>query len=199
MSHKVKNSLDREQRSSEPDPTSDSWDTWNAPSEWIDDTEPAPTTTASILALIGFVVVAQVAGLIGVPFTDRATDGWYGTLELPWFTPPSSVFGPVWTALYLLIGVAAWQVWRFGSEPGRSSALTWWAIQLILNAAWAPLFFGARALWVAFIEILVMLAAIAATVSAFRRVEPGAAWLLAPYLLWVSFVAVLNGTIASMN
>lgn len=150
-------------------------------------------------ALVGFVAVAQLAGLIGIPFTDRAIDSWYDQLDKPFFNPPSWVFAPVWTALYLLIGVAAWLVWRSPHTEARRAALTWWGLQLVLNAAWTPLFFGAQALWVAFIEIVVLLVAIVVTVVSFRRVHQVAAWLLVPYLLWVSFATVLNGTIAAMN
>lgn len=173
-------------------------------------TTSAPTTTGSstdqrrrgpgaVAALVGFVAVAQLAGLIGIPFTDRATGGWYDRLDVPAFNPPTWVFGPVWTVLYLLIGVAAWLVWRHTDSPQRTTALTWWVVQLVLNAAWTPLFFGAQALWAAFIEILVLWVAIVATTRMFGRVERPAMLLMLPYLAWVSFAAVLNGSIAAMN
>lgn len=146
---------------------------------------------------MGFVAVAQLAGLIGIPFTDRATGGWYDRLDVPAFNPPTWVFGPVWTVLYLLIGVAAWLVWRHTDSPQRTTALTWWVVQLVLNAAWTPLFFGAQALWAAFIEIVVLWVAIIATTWMFWLVERPAMLLMLPYLAWVSFAAVLNGSIAT--
>jgi tryptophan-rich sensory protein len=167
------------------------------------DTVPAGERPRSRLvaagALVGFIALAQLAGLIGIPFTDRATGGWYDQLDRPWFNPPNWVFGPVWTTLYVLIGVAAWRVWRSADASGRTTALEWWAVQLVLNAAWTPLFFGARALWVAAIEIVVLWVAIVCTIGAFRRLDTVAAWLMVPYLAWVSFAAVLNISIALMN
>lgn len=158
-----------------------------------------PSGASQFAALVGFVAAAQLAGLVGLPFTVRTTGGWYDSLDTPVFNPPTWVFGPVWTVLYLMIGVAAWLVWRRTQARGRVDALTWWAVQLVLNAAWTPLFFGARMLWLAFAEILVLWAAIVATTAAFRGVDRRAALLMVPYLLWVTFAAVLNGTIAVMN
>lgn len=91
-------------------------------------TPPDPPSTASqAAALVGFVAAAQLAGLVGLPFTDRTVGGWYDSLETPAFNPPTWVFGPVWTVLYLMIGVAAWLVWRRTEVRGRVDALTWWA------------------------------------------------------------------------
>ncbi len=150
-------------------------------------------------ALVGFVLLAQLAGLVGVPFNDRSSGGWYDSLDLPAFNPPSWVFAPVWTVLYVLIGVAAWLVWREGPSATRRIALTWWGVQLVLNALWSPLFFGAQAPWVAFVDIVVLLGAILVTASLFRVVRPTAAALMVPYALWVAFATVLNGTIAVTN
>ena len=157
------------------------------------------STAASVATLVGFVLVAQVAGLVGIPFTDRATGGWYDGLDRPWFNPPNWVFGPVWTALYLLIGVAAWRVWRHHEATTRNTALTWWGIQLVLNAVWTPLFFGAQAPLVAFLEIRVLWVAIVVTVREFRRIDGPATVLMLPYLAWVSFATVLNGSIVWLN
>jgi tryptophan-rich sensory protein len=153
----------------------------------------------TVAALVGFVLLAQAAGLVGLPFTDRAIGGWYDDLDKPSFNPPNWVFGPVWTVLYLLIGVAAWMVWRHHDSPRRGTALTWWGLQLLLNAAWTPLFFGAQALWVAFIELAVLWVAVILTIGEFRRIDRVAAWLMVPYLAWISFAGVLNGSLAVMN
>jgi tryptophan-rich sensory protein len=158
-----------------------------------------PSPWVSVAALVGFVLVAQLAGLIGLPFTDRAIGGWYDGLDKPAFNPPGWVFGPVWTTLYLLIGVAAWRIWRRAEAADRECALSWWGIQLVLNAAWTPLFFGARAPWVALVEIVVLWVAIVVTTAQFRRIDTVAALLMVPYLAWVSFATVLNASIAWLN
>jgi translocator protein len=159
---------------------------------------PAPPWVR-VAALVGFVALAQLAGAVGVPFAERATGSWYDQLVRPPFNPPSWVFGPVWTVLYLLIGIAAWRVWRCRESATARTALQWWGLQLVLNAAWTPLFFGAQALWTAFIELMVLWVAVVLTTRQFRRVDAPAAWLMAPYLAWVTFAAVLNGSIAWMN
>jgi tryptophan-rich sensory protein len=124
---------------------------------------------------------------------------WYETLRKPSWTPPSWVFGPVWSALYGAMAVAAWLVWQRGGLVRQWRALTWWAVQLVLNAAWTPLFFGLRRLDIAFAEIVLLWGAIAMTTAAFRRVSRVAEWLLAPYLAWVSFAAALNLSLWRLN
>ena len=124
---------------------------------------------------------------------------WYDTLVKPALTPPSGVFSPVWTLLYALMAVAAWRIWRTKRSALRSRALVLFAVQLALNLAWSPIFFGAQLTGVAFIVILVMWCAIAATIASFARLDRAAAWLLAPYLLWVSFAVYLNGAIWLLN
>ncbi len=152
-----------------------------------------------IAALVLIVLVAQAAGLVGIPFTARGTESWYGQLDRPWFDPPNWVFAPVWTFLYALIGVAGWRVWRTAASPSRTTALRWWTVQLALNALWTPLFFGAQMPELALGEILVLGASIVATVVAFRAVDRIAAWMLLPYLGWVLYATLLNGAIAVMN
>ena len=124
---------------------------------------------------------------------------WYATLRKPSWNPPPWIFGPVWTALYLMMATAAWLVWRRGGWAGQRRALTLYLVQLALNAAWTPLFFGLKMPGLAFAEILLLLAAIVATALAFRRVSKGAAALLVPYMAWVSFAAFLNYTLWSLN
>jgi tryptophan-rich sensory protein len=117
---------------------------------------------------------------------------WYLGLERPALTPPSWVFGPAWTTLYVLMALAAWLVWR---ERGLSAArgpLALFVLQLALNATWSALFFGAHAMGWALAEIVVLWLCIGATALAFRRVRPLAGWLLVPYLLWVAFATWLN-------
>lgn len=150
------------------------------------------------LALAGFVVACQLAGLIGIPFNERAIDTWYDQLAKPSFNPPSWVFGPVWTTLYLLMAVAAWLVWR-SDDRRRRTALTLFAAQLVLNAIWSPLFFGARLPGWALAEIVLLWLAVAATASWFWSIDRRAGALLVPYLAWVSFATVLNAEIVRLN
>jgi len=136
------------------------------------------------------------AGFIGMLF---APDEWYEALNKPTWTPPNWVFGPVWTTLYAMMAVAAWLVWQHGGFVGQRRALTWFVIQLALNAAWTPLFFGLHHLGVALVGIVLLWGAIVMTALAFYRVSCVAAWLLVPYLAWVSFAAVLNFFLWRLN
>lgn len=113
--------------------------------------------------------------------------------------PPSWVFAPVWTTLYVLMGVAAWLVWRAGGWRRQSGALGLFLVQLALNIAWSFLFFGAHALAASLIEMSVMWVAIAMTIARFHRVRPLAGWLLVPYLAWVTFATALTAAIVRMN
>ncbi len=123
---------------------------------------------------------------------------YYARLDKPSWAPPPWLFGPVWTVLYAMIGVAAWLVARRG-EPGGGKALGLWGVQLALNAAWTPIFFGLRAPGFALAEIVLMWVAIAGTTVAFftRRTAAGA--LLLPYLAWVTFATLLNFEIWRRN
>ncbi len=137
-------------------------------------------------ALAIFVALVALAGWIGSRFQPGA---WYVALERPPLTPPSWLFGPVWSVLYLAIAVAGWRVWR---RPSGNGALTLWGAQLALNALWSYLFFGLQRPGVALIEIVVLLAAVVATTVAFRRRDRVAGRLFVPYLAWVAFATYLN-------
>lgn len=126
-------------------------------------------------------------------------DEWYAGLQKPTWNPPSWVFGPVWTALYTMMAVAAWLVWRCGGWRAQRRALGFYLVQLTLNAAWTPLFFGFHRPGLALIDIVLMFVAIVATMMAFFRVSRMAAVLLGPYLLWVGFASVLNFSLWWMN
>ena len=140
-------------------------------------------------------LVAAVAGLGGL-FTP---DAWYAALIKPAWNPPGWLFGPVWGVLYLAIAVAGWRLWR--SEPGvtRTVCLWLWAAQLLLNGAWTPLFFGLHQPRWALIDILALVAVIAASFGWFRQRSPLAAWLFVPYLLWVLFATALNMALVLLN
>lgn len=150
----------------------------------------------SLLWIVLFVLVAEAAGLIGLFFMG-SIDSWYATLQQPAFSPPSWLFGPVWTILYALMGIAAYLVWRQG-ERGKLALRLYW-MQLVANAVWTPLFFGLHSLVWAFADILLLLVLILATTVAFARVSRAAALLMLPYLAWVCFASVLNFAIWALN
>ena len=153
----------------------------------------------AIRFIVAVAVPLAVGGMSGFA-TARGVETWYPTLAKPSFNPPAWVFGPTWTALYILMGVALFLVWRQGLDtPGGRLALTFFAVQLVLNGLWSILFFGMQSPAWAFAEILLLWLAIVATLWAFWRVMPAAGWLLVPYLAWVSFAAVLNGSIWILN
>lgn len=154
-----------------------------------------------ILRLIAACAISLSAGAIGSLAVGRGGfQSWYAAIEKPSFTPPAWVFGPVWTTLYILMGVAAFLVWRrgLGSRAVRA-ALGWFLGQLVLNAVWSPVFFGWHRIGLAMVVVVLLWAAIVVTMYRFSRVSGVAAALLAPYLLWVSFAAVLNASIWWLN
>jgi benzodiazapine receptor len=154
-----------------------------------------------LLVLVGFVVLCFVAAGLGALFTTPATKpgGWYSQILKPSWTPPSWLFGPVWTALYLAMAVAAWLVWRQGGWEAQRGALFLFLVQLALNAAWSWLFFGLHSPASGMTGITLLWIAILLTLLAFFRVSPAAGWLMVPYLLWVSYASALNFTIWRLN
>ncbi|MBK9034472.1 MAG: tryptophan-rich sensory protein [Myxococcales bacterium] len=142
--------------------------------------------------MVGWIALCQAAGGLGALATSAA---WYRALDRPAWAPPGWVFGPVWLTLYAAMGVAAWLVWRTPSGAARTRALRWFGLQLGLNAAWTPVFFGLRSLVGGLVVIVALLAAIVATIVAFAPRSRPAAWLLAPYLAWVAFAAALNAAL----
>jgi translocator protein len=148
------------------------------------------------LGLAGWLVVSFSAAWFGTRFSDP---GWYLALERPAWSPPPWLFGPVWSVLYLLIGLSAWLVWKRRGFAGARVALALFLVQHALNAAWSWLFFGLQAPGLALVEILVLWALILATILAFWRHRRLAGLLLVPYLVWVSFAAALNFEIWRLN
>jgi benzodiazapine receptor len=146
-------------------------------------------------ALAGFVAAAFVAAAIG-GLGVAGTGAEYRSLRQPVWAPPSWLFGPVWTVLYAMIAVAGWLAWR---RAGFTKPLWLYAAQLVLNAIWTPLFFGAGQYGLAFADIAVLWLLIGATVAAFWRVHRSAALLLIPYWLWVSYASALNLAIWQLN
>jgi len=148
------------------------------------------------VALAGWLGLCFSAALLGGFFMPGE---WYASLKKPSWNPPGWLFGPVWTALYTMMAVAAWLVWKEGGFAVQRRPLTLFLVQLALNAAWTPLFFGLHWIGVAFAEITLLWLTIAATIATFRPVSRTATWLLVPYLAWVSFAAVLNFTLWRLN
>lgn len=150
------------------------------------------TPLANTLALLGFIALCHTAGALGVLVTSG---DWYRELARPGWAPPGWLFGPVWLTLYTMMAVAAWRAWRAPPTVARRSALRWFAIQLALNAAWSPVFFGLRSITGGLAVIVALLAAIVVTIVRMRALSSAAAWLLAPYLAWVGFATALNAAI----
>lgn len=151
-----------------------------------------------VVGLLGWVVVTFLAAALGARASISAAD-FYAGLALPAWAPPASVFGPVWTVLYALMALSAWLVWRQDGWRAATPALALYLLQLALNVLWSWLFFGWKQGALAFADILLLLVLIVATVVAFHRVRPAAAWLLLPYLAWVAFASALNFTVWQAN
>lgn len=160
------------------------------------------TTRRAFTSAVSFLIAQAVcffAAGVGGGFTANSVRTWYPTIAKPDWTPPSWVFGPVWTVLYAMMGLAIWLVWRSGTWPEKKGAVTLFGVQLLLNAAWSIIFFGAHSPGLAFAEILLLWFALTATIVAFWGHSKTASLLLAPYLCWSSFAAFLNFTIWRMN
>lgn len=161
-----------------------------------------PTGPArSALVLLAFIVICFAAAGLGSLATASqvAPGGWYDTLDKPFFTPPSWLFGPVWTLLYLAMAVSGWLVWRERRFSGARMAMTLFFIQLLLNLGWSLVFFGLESPGLGLAEILVLWAVIFLTFRAFRPISRPAAILLTPYLAWVTFATLLNAGIWWLN
>ena len=150
----------------------------------------------AIATLFVFLGIAFIPAIIGSAFPP---DAWYETLIKPSWDPPRWVFGPVWTVLYALIGYAGFLAWSSSHGRARNRAFGIYAVQLILNALWSPLFFGYHSPGLALVNIAAQTVAISFNIVAFYRIKPAAGLLLAPYLLWVMFALGLNGAIWELN
>ncbi len=144
------------------------------------------------------VVVSELAGIVGSVFTVSAIPTWYAALNKPAFNPPAWLFGPIWVTLYFLMGVSLWLVWK--SDSGAKKRAIWlFAVQLVLNAIWSPIFFGTHSLGNALAVIVLLWAAIVLTILIFKKISKTAALLLVPYIFWVSFAVYLNFAIWMLN
>jgi tryptophan-rich sensory protein len=154
----------------------------------------------NFLKFITSIVICILAGGVGTIFTLPAISTWYVTLIKPPFSPPNWIFGPVWTILYILMGISIYLIWKKGTKAKKTrDAIYLFGIQLALNALWSPIFFGAKNLLLALIIIILMIVYIVKTIAAFNKVERKAGYLLYPYLLWVIFATFLNFSIWFLN
>lgn len=149
--------------------------------------------------LLVCILIPQVIGGLSAYITFEAIDGWYSTLAKPSFNPPNYVFGPVWTLLYLLMGVSLFLILNTEESIVRTRAVLVFGLQLFLNFWWSVFFFGFKRPEVALLEIITLWVAIIWMIFSFRRVKPVAAWLQIPYLLWVTFAMILNAAIYILN
>lgn len=154
----------------------------------------------NISRLVVAIFVCQMAGVVGSVFTRPSISSWYATLRKPAFTPPNWLFAPVWTILFLLMGISAYLIWREGLANRQVRiALSIFGIQLVLNMLWSFLFFKLRSPSCAFMEIIILWSAILLTILFFFRISKIASFLLLPYVFWVSFAAILNFYIFRLN
>lgn len=158
------------------------------------------TKLIEILKLIISIMICQLAGFVGSLFTTPAIATWYAALQKPAITPPNWLFAPVWTTLFLLMGISLFLIWRKGlNYKNVRIALIIFAAQLILNIFWSILFFGLKSPLAGFIEILILWVVILLTIVSFYKLSGTAGILLIPYILWVSFAAILNFFLWSLN
>ena len=146
------------------------------------------------------VIGCELVGIIGSVFTVSAIPNWYSSLNKPFFSPPNWLFGPVWTLLYLFMGISLYLIWQQGVQKKKiKTALKYFFIQLALNFVWTPIFFGLKSPALALIVIIAMLVFIVLTIKKFYPINNWAAYLLIPYLAWVSFATILNASIVLLN
>lgn len=150
----------------------------------------------SFWALARYIAIAEGAGILGTIFLG-GIDPWYRALQKPFFTPPNTIFGPVWIVLYACMGTAAYLVWQ--AKGSKHPALTFYWIQLALNALWTPVFFGAHSLSWSLLVILALLVFVIETERRFLSVRVDAALIFLPYVLWVAFASVLNFSFWFLN
>lgn len=151
------------------------------------------------LSLVAWVGLCLAIGAVGGLQIAPQIPNWYRKLDRPSFSPPNWVFAPVWTTLYFMMGLAAWLVWQAPPSPVRLLALALFLLQLALNFAWTFIFFRRHAIGAAFLEVVFLWGAIAGSTFFFAQISTPAAWLMVPYLAWVTFASILNGAVWQLN
>lgn len=148
---------------------------------------------------ISILIPLLVGGISGF-FTASGVEGWYAAANKPWFNPPNWIFAPVWTTLYILMGIAFYLVWKSDAAyPVKQTAIVLFTVQLTLNFFWSLIFFKLQQPGWAFVEVLALWLTILLTIFAFGKISSAAAWLMVPYISWVSFASVLNYAIWKLN
>lgn len=146
------------------------------------------------------ILIPLLVGAISGYFTSSGVNGWYAVANKPWFNPPNWIFAPVWTSLYILMGIALFLVWKSDAATStKQAAIALFAVQLTLNFFWSIIFFKLQQPGWAFAEIIMMWVMILLTIFSFGKISSTAAWLLVPYISWVSFASVLNYSIWRLN
>ncbi len=151
------------------------------------------------IQLISTIILCNLAGILGSLFTFSQIDTWYANLSKPFFNPPSWVFGPVWTILYILMGIALYLIWQEQKSKKRNRAMRVFFFQLFLNAIWTPIFFGWHQIGLALFVIFLLFVSIVWTMRLFFKQSKTAAYLLIPYLGWVGFATILNASLYVLN
>ena len=165
----------------------------------LEPTSDRPKVGRDLVGFFTFIILCLAVSGIGGAITASSVDTWYQTLEKPPFNPPDWVFAPVWTAIYILMGIAAWLVWRRGSFQVTGKAFVVFALQLGLNLTWSFLFFGLQLIDLALVEIVILLFTIITNTIIFWRLDRLAGLLFVPYAAWVAFATVLNSSIWLIN
>jgi len=154
----------------------------------------------NILKLIISILICETAGAIGSLFTFSSIPTWYANLKKPFFTPPNWLFGPAWTFLYFLMGISFYLIWEKSKENSQNKkAIFLFFLQLILNSLWSIIFFGLKSPFFAFLEIIILWFAILFTIIKFKLISKKAAYILIPYLCWVTFASILNFSVLILN
>lgn len=151
-----------------------------------------------IIKAIGWILVCQMAGIIGAGLTATSVQTWYVTLNKPWFTPPNWLFGPMWLTLYTLMGIATYIISQKKTKQAKS-AVKFFLIHLLVNALWSPIFFGLKQVFLALVVIAIMWVMIAILIGKYGRISKWASWMLVPYLMWVSIATALNFEVWRLN
>lgn len=152
-----------------------------------------------IIKMVTAVTLTVVLGAVGGLVTSPEIPGWYAALNKPSFNPPNWLFGPVWTILYILMGFSYYLIWKQPASPERNKALFIFIMQFILNFCWSFIFFGMHETGWALVEMLLLWLVIITTIFSFAKLSKRAAWLLVPYMAWVSFAMILNTAIWRLN
>ena len=161
--------------------------------------QPLLTRKRDFLGLFVFIILCLTVSAAGGAVTATSVNTWYQVLEKPSFNPPDWVFAPVWTTLYVLMGLSSWRIWRCRASKAKQLALAIFGIQLFLNFVWSVLFFGLQRIDLALVEIAVLFIAILANIALYWRIERLAGLLLLPYAAWVAFAIMLNISLWLLN